>query len=363
MTRSATLCALLLVTAAGFLFVAVAGPDARADGPAPAPTIEFLEGDAAKTAIGDESQEPYFSLLQTLEMTAKMKEPVEGADLDARREDCRRHYRDHVVGWTDEEKAAVKAVATRLTAAWATEYPALPRIPWSFIAVDDVVEAGLPHSRDAHIVLPQDAIHAFVRVAKRPKAEVALGLLGLLAHEQAHVLQRRMPDAFAALYASWGFVHATAVASAPWLDRQRATNPDGIDLRWVFPLKEGETTTWIQPLALLAEAPDGPPDFLRDMRIVAVTLDKKDDAFTPRMDGDKPAMRDLAGLAGYQELWGSVEETFHPNEIFANLFARLVLKDHFDGPDLDTPSTAAGKDLGTLRAWCREHFAAAPTPK
>ena len=46
-------------------------------------------------------------------------------------------------------------------------------------------------------------------------------------------MQRKDPEAFAALYASWGFVHAKEVASHPWLDRQRATNPDGVDVRKV----------------------------------------------------------------------------------------------------------------------------------
>ena len=335
---------------------------ARADGPAAAPTVEFLQGDAAKKAIAEEAQEPYFSLLQPLEMTAKMKEAVEGADLAAQREDCRRHYAAHVVEWSAEETAAVKAAVGRLHAAWATEFPVLARTPWSFIAVADVVEAGLPHTRDSHVVLPQAHLNEFARIAKKPMGDEPLSVLGLLAHEQAHVLQRRLPEAFAALYASWGFVHAKTVASHPWLDRQRATNPDGVDLRWVFPLKDGDTTTWIQPLAIFAEG-ESPPDFQRDIRAVAVTLDKTgDDTFVPKVDGDKPVMRDLGELAAYQNLWGPFDETFHPNEIFANLFARMVLKDHFQAPDFDPPSPVAGKDFATLRAWCREHFADPPAP-
>ena len=74
------------------------------------------------------------------------------------------------------------------------------------------------------------------------------------------------------------------------------------------------------------------------------------------------ALRDLGALPEYQDLWGGINDTTHPNEIFAALFAAMIVKDKFGGPDLPSESAAAGKDFATLRAWCREHFSGKAAP-
>src|SRR5262245_44287511 len=130
MIRRAALCAILLVAA----------PAPARAGDAPGPTVVFLEGAAAKKAVVDDSAEPYFSLLQPVEMAAKMKRAPEGADLAAQRDDCRQHYRDNVVVWTDEEKKAVAALIQKLHDAWAADYPLLAKTPWSLVPVSNKVE-------------------------------------------------------------------------------------------------------------------------------------------------------------------------------------------------------------------------------
>jgi hypothetical protein len=353
MIRRAALCALLL---------ALAPAATRAAEPA-APTLVFLEGDAAKKAIADDAAEPYFSLLQPIEMAAKMKRAPEGADLAALREDCRKHYQDAVVPVTEEERKAVTALIQKVHGAWGTDYPLLAKTPWSIVPVSNKVEAGIPHTRGEHVVLPQELLSDMVRAAKDLAGPDALFFCGLLAREQAKVMQRKDPAAFAALYASWGFVHAKAVASHPGLDRLRWTNPDGTDVTWVFPVKEKDgTTTFVQPLTLFAEG-DEPRRIPDDVRMGAVTLEKDGEGFRPKLEGDKPVFRDLSAIPEYGAVWGGIEETFHPNEIFAALFSAMVLRDRLRGPDLDPPASVAGKDFATLRAWCKERFSGkASTP-
>jgi hypothetical protein len=221
--------------------------------------------------------------------------------------------------------------------------------------VSNKVEGGLDHTRGNHVVLTQATISDLAVAAKKLGDQNAAAACGLLAHEQMHVMQRKDPAAFAALYASWGFVHAKSIATHPWLERLRWTNPDGLDLTWVFPVTEKDkTTTFVQPLALFTDG-DGPRN-MEDMQTIAVTLERDGEGFRPRVSGDKPVFRDLAALPEYQDLWGGTEETIHPNEIFASLFAAMIVKDKFGGPDLPGESAAAGKDFATLRAWCREHF-------
>ncbi len=60
------------------------------------------------------------------------------------------------------------------------------------------------------------------------------------------------------------------------------------------------------------------------------------------------------GRAAYPSLWGGVDETMRPNEIFACLFAAMIVHDRFGGPSFSRPSDVVGKDFARLRAWCRE---------
>ena len=349
----------------GLALLLALGAEARADGAAGTPSVTFLEGEAGRKAIVDESVEPYFSLLQPIEMAAKTKASLEGADLAAQRADCRRLYQEAVIAVTDEEKKAVTALVTRVHGAWASQYPLLAKTAWSFIPLADTIEGGLPHTRGSSIVLQQAVLHMMVRAAKKPEDPITPEMLGLLAHEQSHVVQRLHPEMFARLYTgAWGYVRAKDVASHPWLDRQHLGNPDGIDVGWVFPLKEDGATTYIQPLVVFSEGPE-PRSMPQDFQAIGVTMEKKGDAFRPKEDGERPLFRDLGTLPAYQDLWGGVGETFHPNEIFACLFAGMVVKDHFKGPGLERPSEAAGKDFARLRSWCRENFSgkAALAPK
>jgi hypothetical protein len=325
---------------------------------AAAPAVAFLDGDAGRAAIVDETIEPYFSLLQPIEMAAKTGNPLEAKDLAAQRAECRKRYAAAVLDFTADEKAALTGMTGEVSAAWAAEYPLFSSTPWSFIKLADSFEAGFPHTRGRSIVFAPAVTEGFARSWKSdPKAAVA-GAASLLVHEQSHVVQRLHPDVFAPLYTGvWGFVRAKDLASDAWLDKQHLGNPDGIDIGWAFPVKDGATTTLIQPLVVFSEGPE-PRNMPNDMQMIAVTLEKKAGKLKPKEDAKgRPVFRPMP-LQGYDSLFGGIDETFHPNEIFACVFAAMVARDHFHGGPLSRSSDLVGKDFAKLRPWCREHFAA-----
>ena len=321
-----------------------------------APAVAFLDGDAGRAAIVDESIEPYFSVLQPIEMTAKTGKPLEAKDLAAQRDECRKRYAAAVLDFTADEKAALSAFTTEVGAAWASEYPLFSKTPWSFIKLADSVEAGLPHTRGRSIVFAPSVTEAFAKSWKSDSKAALVGAARLLVHEQSHVVQRLHPEAFAPLYTGvWGFVRAKDLASDAWLDKQHLGNPDGIDIGWAFPMKEGPTTTLIQPLVVFSEGPE-PRNMPNDMQMIAVTLERKAGKLKPKEDAKgHPVFRSMA-LSGVDSLFGGIGETFHPNEIFACLFAAMVTRDHFHGGPLSRSSDLVGKDFAKLRPWCREHF-------
>lgn len=349
----------LLRALAACLVLALGASGGRADEPLP-PEVRFLEGDAAKAAITDESLEPYFSVLQPLELIAKAG-PLSGATLAAQRESAAARYRAACRDFTAEEKAAIGDAARALDLALGATYPLFARTPWQFLKLDDSVEGGLPHTRARCVVLPASLATAFVEMQRRGQAPAKSVLGEILVHEKCHVMQRLWPAMFETLYVqTWGFVRAKGLASCPWLLEHQVVNPDGADVGWVYPVKNGAATEYWQPLVILREgvpAPRMPGDF----EIVAIALDRRGDTFAPRVGAEgKPVMRPLTEVEAYRRAFGAVFENFHPHETFAVLFSWIAMRHTgADGPGISKHPDA---DLAPLTAWCKTHFAAQPGP-
>jgi hypothetical protein len=315
--------------------------------------VRFLTAKEAADAIVDESMEPYFSLLLPPEMHAKTGSAVPGADLAAQREECRKRYRAAVLDFTDDEKTAIGAAAQSISGALKEAYPFLAATAWSFLKVDPSIEGGMPHTRGPHVVVPAKMAAAFALLRVRGADPGKSRLAQTLIHEMCHVLQRAHPDLFADLYLNvWGFARAKGTPSDPWLDRVQMVNPDGPDVGWVFPVKN---EFW-QPLVVIKDGVEK-PSMPRDFQFIGVAREKKGDTFAVRLRDGKPVTVLLKDLPAYAEAFKGSSANFHPNEIFAELFAAMAMKDHIADPG---PSAA---DHTTLRTWCRKSFAKAPDKK
>ena len=348
-----------------FLLLVAATPAAlRADDAAASQVeVRFLDRKGAAAAIVDESMEPYFSLLQPLEMIAKTGSPLAAKDLPAQRDECRKRYQEGVLEFTDAEKSAIGDAARAVSAALKDAYPLFASTPWSFLKLDDAFEGGMPHTRGPHIVF-SPSVAAMFAGARAGGADPAHSVLGeVLVHEQCHVVERAHPKLFADLFVNvWGFVRAEGLESCPQLTKVQLKNPDGVDVGWVFPEKEGGSTVYWQPLVVLRDGVER-PRMPRDFVTIGVRCVKKGRAFHPEMSKEAtPVTMPLDEINAYHAAFGHVDENFHPNETFAVLFSWLAMKDHVGaaGPGLDDHSSV---DFTKLREWCKKHFAAAPPGK
>lgn len=311
--------------------------------------VRFLSAKEAAEAIVDESMEPYFSLLQPLEMAAKTGSPVASADLAAQRDECRKRYREAVRDFTDDEKAAIAPAAEGIRKALQDAYPFLAAIPWSFLKVDTGLEGGMPHTRGPHVVIPDRMAKQFTALKSRGGDPLKSRLAQTLIHELTHVAQRAHPDLFADLYGNvWGLVRAKGIPSDPWLDKHQIVNPDGPDVGWVFPAKDA---AW-QPLVVLKEGVERPV-MPRDFLFIGVARDKN---YAVRLKDGKPETALLKEIPAYAEAFKAFAN-FHPNETFAEQFAHMAMKDHLADPG------PAAADFTTLRDWCRKNFVKAPEKK
>lgn len=329
------------LVAAGLALVCVAAPAAAA------PSITFLDADAAAAALLDDHGDPYYSLLQLNEMRAKSGLPLEG-EIHAARAAFRSAYREEVRDFTDEEKAMLRGGIAHVQPYLEETYPVLAKTPWSFIKVTPGVESGLPHTRGDHIVVSAPFL---TWLTSMPEDSAAPGLSNLLLHELLHVAQRDHAEAFDALYTKiWGLRSVTDITGDAWLVENQVVNPDGTD-RWLFPVHGEDGVDWIWPTLLLTAPEEGLPNLMQNMRMIAVEVRDTDDGPAVRLDDDgRPIYGPLAESAAYTAAFPYTTNLYHPNEITADAFAGLAIADIF-GTD---PPTGAGIDR--LHAWFRETF-------
>jgi hypothetical protein len=326
------------------------------------PQITFLDAREAAEAIIDDELEPYFARLQRLEMSAKTGRPITGEGLENQRAECRRRYAEATQDFSTDETAAVVWAVSEIQPHLRRNYPRMGYMGWSFIKVGSHIEGGLPHTRGRHIVLSSRLLKNCVEIHDRGHAEKLAAMRDWLLHEQMHVFQRRNPDLFHRLYTKlWGFRRVESVGEHPWLTAHQLVNPDGLDGYWVFPVRTGETTTWIWPTLVLVESWGmrrllGVPSMSRDMRMIAVELVPGEDGFSMRLDANgQPVFRRLLSFQEYRKEFPFAVAPYHPAEIAAEGFARIVtssLVREAEGGN----GGRLGPRTEALRRWFAEHL-------
>ncbi len=316
-------------------------------------SITFLDIEAGKAAIADQSFDAYFGQLQPMEMSAKTGSPITGQTLDEQRAQCRERYQAQVRQFTADEKQVLRDCIEKLHPVLREKFPRFAATPWSFLKVSNKIEGGLPHTQGAHIVLCERVCRQFASRYKTAPDRTVQSLAGLMAHEQMHVFQRANPEIFDTLYTElWGFIKAEEIASCPWLEKHHLVNPDGPDCCWVFPIGRD----YILPLVVFGEG-DGLKRMPRDFRMIGVELVVSGGRFQPKLsDDDKPAYRNLLEVSEYRKTFPSTSNIYHPNETCASVFTTLVMA-YFRNRQGNT--VQSGRVSESLREWFSENLGAA----
>jgi len=345
------------------LFVGALRSSALAD---EAARITFLDAAQAVTAFSSDEAERYFGRLQPLEMSAKTGRVITGEGLTAQRAECRDRYLEAVMDFTAEEKAALIRAIERIEPHLRRHYPRLLEPGWSFLKLDSHIEGGLPHTVGSHIAVSPRFLAPFAGPRDPERDEKLWQLETWLLHEQMHVLQSRHPRLFSRLYTEvWGFRRAEGIVSHPWLVEHQVIDPDVQDGTWVYPVPAESGPEWIWPAVVLGESRGvrrllGVPSLARDVRMVAVGVARTDDAFALRVEpGGMPMMRRLLSFEEYRAGFPFSMAPFHPDEISAEGFARIVIAELRKVAGAAKPQAAAeDSDPRTeqLRNWFATHL-------
>jgi hypothetical protein len=348
-----------------FLFCLLITTAARAaDAP---PPCEFLSDDAARSAIVDDSLDPYFARMCPHEMALKTGSPVTGVTQADRVAECKKLYQAAAMDFTDDEKADLQWAVDAVQAGLVRDYPVFGKTPFSFIKISDSLEGGMPHTRGSHVVVPEGMLRDLHRIHESADDRGRRFMANVLVHEQTHVLERLHPDLFVPLFTDvFHFVRAKHVKTDQWLDDRQLINPDGTVCDWVMPVveKPGADPTYLLPLIECRHTDS--TDMRQDLSTVAVTLVPDGDGFKPKEGDDgRPVVRRLSAVPAYYKDIGRVQDDYHPNEVAADWFAELAVFDEMppDGPRAKSRDKDAQK-LKPIRAWATKAFAEpVPSPK
>lgn len=323
-------------------------------------TIKFLDIEAGKAAIIEDSTDSYFDKLQEMEMSAKTDSPINGESIEAKRANCRKRYQAGVREFNQVEKNMITRVIQLLYPTLKEKYPLFAQMPWSFIKVSSKIEGGIPFVRGKHIVLTEASFKGFDMLRAIDPQQATLSVAGLLVRGQMYVCQNTFPDKFDFLYTQmWGFIKAETIESHPWLERHRLTNPNGPDSCWVYPVHREENITYIQPFRVLSEG-EGKKEISKDARMIAVELAGQEGHFKPKLSDDgKPVLYNLLEVTEYCNSFPSTRNIYHPNEISASLFTNIIMLDSLTiRSNLPVVrNEEIDKALEPLREWFAENLA------
>ena len=318
------------------------------------PSFQFLSAKAAKTAIIDDVSDPFFSRLQSIDMSALIGSQITGDTLPDQRAELVRRIQAAVRGFTADEKKMLRWLVNQAHPTMHKHYPAVARLPWSFIKLADEVMGGQPHTRGRHIVLGEGMLAGLVLGWKTDPNLILRAVDRLLPHEQFHVFQREHRALMLGLYTKeWKFIRAENIDGGQWIIENHATNPDGPDTGWVFPIHEREKTRWIWPQIVYRER-DGRRRMPADLRMVAIDVEPTDSSFRALLDSHgKPVMQDLALVKAYTKRFVQSPNNYHPDEISAEWFAEVVVADS----QLDANKRKkGGAETAAFRKWCRANL-------
>jgi len=308
----------------------------------------FLSQKEAAAAIVDDRGDPYFSRLQPLEIGVKCLVKDSGKGLEALQGEARKTYASEVLEFTPAEQEMLSWAAKELQVPLEATFPLVAHTPWRFLKVSGKLEGGLPHTRGACIVLAGPFLQNMLGYyTSEQKPFLRYFLCKLILHEQMHVVQRLHPEVFAPLYTKvWGFRRSDQIENHPWLVARNVVNPDGADTCWVYPVRTAGKVQWIWPILILNGPGGSATRMPQDFQLVAVNVEETAKGFQAKTLPDgKPDFHPNAELPAYAGAFPTLDETYHPNEIAADMVASYFAQQHL------LPKGASIKSEPSLEKW------------
>lgn len=306
--------------------------------------VAFLEGEEAKSAITEDTHDPFFRRLTVLDRELRLAEPLREVTLQQQDAMIRKLFRDAVTAWPAAQRQQVLQVCQELETRMDRICPTFAPREWRFVRTDGTEEAHAAYTRHDTIILPA------AKLGDHDAAELAR----LIAHETAHVFSRLHPQPRAQLYARLGFQEAAPMELGEWLEKHRITNPDGQSFEYVLRVEHpqyGPTDATLVTYSPFAEfSPQQGRSLFRYLRSGLALVEKSDTGYRVRLDPQGVAVIAETGeVRGFFEQIGrNTEYVIHPDEILAENLALLFAQGWPGHAPLPVPDQKLVQDLANI---------------
>ena len=168
----------------------------------------------------------------------------------------------------------------------------------------------------------------------------------IICHELFHILSRANSDLREMLYAAIGFEKCDEVEFPAALKSRKITNPDAPRNDHCVRIKVGEEEVWAVPILFSnIEKYDTKRggEFINYLQFQFLLVERVADGTAVKSidEGGQPKLVDMRQVSGFFDQVGkNTSYVFHPEEILAENFALLVLRE----PDLVSPEIVEEMD-------------------
>ena len=286
-----------------------------------------------------EKEIPIYFLTPTESCDGFKKNPqyfkqLNNTDKQARGNDV--SYCNHVSAWTEEEKEICRNMI-QLAQKRLQKYFILQKnliyTPWKIAKVTGHVENGFPHTHDDIIYLSSTFLEKMM--SNKTTQEIYDSIGFILLHEKVHVWQRKEPYLFENLYTKFlPFEKIKLNAeSYKWLEKNSRTNPDGLDLNWVYTDKEGKyyvlMSMWNKTTEDIKSG-SGPSDLSDITNLGIEVISNKTHDIWKIKNIENPTKISIPKLKFWMNEIGLTSNHYHPNEISAESISRLSVSNSND---------------------------------
>ena len=288
--------------------------------------INFLSPSQGKKAILDETFEPYFSKLQTREITTFVQQQSP-KNINSARKFAREKFSSAVMEFSEKEKKILSFVVEK-TNDWLLQnrINLMARQPWRFIKIQNWLCGGFAHTRGTYIILSQAYLDKLSsnwseKLDKNNERKLVTSLGGLLVHEQMHSLQRTFKTKFDKLYSeNWKFVKQK-VKDENEIILNQVSNPDAPLAEWL--IKDPQNENKFFWLRTLLKKNIEIPKMGRDFIDLAFHVEEKNGEYSVLKSENKLVNQPLQELSFYTRSYPLSRGLDHPNEISAYMFSEF----------------------------------------
>jgi hypothetical protein len=269
------------------------------------------------------TRDDFIQRLSPFDRAARMK-----TDKDVSEADFLKFVGKNALAWSDQERQKVEAALQDLQPRLATILIPLPEKLY-VIKTTGNEEGGASYTRANAIVIPKIKLEEDTREIQK-----------LVCHELFHIATRRNLTLRERLYETIGFRKCNEIEFPPMLRARKITNPDAPKNDHYISVQVAGKTAWAVPVLFTdreqynVKAGGEFFDYLQ-FRLLLVGPSGDSGVVTPLYDGMSPRLVDVRQVSGFLEQVGAnTDYIIHPEEILADNFVLLVLKDH---PSARTP--------------------------